>query len=60
MEVGSKVICNANAIDKQTGKGSTGTVTGFARLSSYHPREVMVKLSETESRWFWERDVTPV
>ena len=50
---GDVVVCLANSIDKPSGKGAIGRISGFARLSVYHPREVMVE----GVGWLWERDV---
>lgn len=55
---GTKVRCNAASIDRRIGKGEQGTVGGFARLSSYHPREAMVHFPDGRSDWFWVRDLT--
>lgn len=53
---GDIVVCRENCIDRAMGKGLTGRVTGFARLSAYHPREVMVE----GIGWLWDRDVQRV
>jgi len=50
---GDIVVCLANCIDRPTGKGVSGRVAGFARISGYHPREVMVE----GVGWVWEHDV---
>lgn len=63
---GDKVRCLAGSIDRNRGAGEVGYVTGFARLSSYHPREVFVSSdpnvgapSSAWNGWFWESDVQP-
>lgn len=65
---GDKVVCVRGNIDRGAGAGEVGYVTGFARLSQYHPREVFVSPNHPESGerssatwggWFWERDVQP-
>ncbi len=52
---GDKVRLIENAIDAPVGDGETGVITGFARLSAYHPREAMVRLESGKSGWFWLR-----
>lgn len=64
---GDKVRCKRGNIDKNLGEGEVGYVTGFARFSSYHGREVFV--SDMPDRpsyppkpwcgWFWLCDVEP-
>ena len=55
------VRCRAGNIDRNLGRGEVGRVTGFARLSAYHPREVFVSSSPPAAwnGWFWELDVEP-
>lgn len=53
MAEGTKVHCIHASIDREIGKSATGEITGFARFSSYHAREAMVKLDSGESAWFW-------
>jgi len=60
-QVGDKVRCVRGSIDARLGAGEVGYVTGFARLSSYHPREVYVSnVDGTPSApwcgWFWLSD----
>lgn len=55
---GDRVTCFAGCIDRGIGNGETGTLTGFARLSAYHPREAMVRFDDGRSGWFWVRDLT--
>lgn len=57
IEEGTTVRCAARSIDLQIGEGEIGVVSGFARLSSYHPREAMVRFSNGRSDWFWVRDL---
>jgi len=63
MQHGDKVICLADGIDKKRGKNEVGYVTGFARLSHYHPREVYVSNTPEGPPtadwcgWFWESSV---
>lgn len=57
LKSGDKVRCLAGSIDKGVGKGAIGIVSGFARLSAYHPREVSVLFSDVKSGWFWLADV---
>lgn len=56
LAAGDLVVCLANSIDRPFGKGVTGRISGFARLSSYHPREVWVD----GVGWLWECDVARV
>ena len=56
-KVADHVTCLTDSIDKPFGKGLTGVVTGFARLSSYHSREVCVKFEDGRSAWFWVSSV---
>lgn len=61
MEINDTVKCNDTSIDNPSfGKGLIGKVTGFARFSSYHPREAMVRFEDGKSEWFWERDLAPI
>lgn len=53
MQEGDTVRCLYGDIDTKQGAGETGVITGFARFSSYHPREAMVRLNDGRSRWFW-------
>lgn len=53
---GDLVLCRENSIDKPYGRGLTGRVTGFARLSAYHQREVMVD----GIGWVWEQNAQRV
>lgn len=65
MKEGDKVVCTNGNIASGAGKGEIGYVTGFARLSPYHPREVWVShvpqydgtKQPSWCGWFWERDV---
>lgn len=67
IQEGDKVRCKRPSIDKQLGEGKVGYVTGFARFSSYHGREVYVS-SHPDDRynqedwcgWFWLIDVEKV
>ena len=59
---GDKVRCKRGSIDRDVGAGEIGYVTGFARFSSYHAREVMVQSAPSHvdskwSGWFWLSDV---
>lgn len=65
IEEGSKVKCLAGNIDRGLGAGEVGYVTGFARFSSYHPREVWVSDNPDGlppraawCGWFWESAVS--
>lgn len=57
MTEGDKVRCITPSIDREIGESAVGVVDGFARLSSYHPREVMVRFSDGAADWFWMRDL---
>lgn len=57
LNIDDEVVCLNGSIDKGRGKGEVGTIVGFSRLSSYHPREAMVKIDNTFSGWFWESDL---
>lgn len=64
IEEGSQVRCLAGNIDRGIGAGEVGYVAGFARLSSYHPREVFVSDNSDGLSprapwcgWFWESAV---
>lgn len=57
IQEGSKVICQADSIDRNVGQGQNGVVKNFARFSSHHAREAMVKLEDGSSHWFWVRDL---
>jgi hypothetical protein len=62
---GAKVRCKRGSIDRDVGAGEVGYVTGFARFSSYHAREVCVQshpshINSKWSGWFWLSDVEPV
>jgi hypothetical protein len=57
---GERVVCREASIDRKLHKGSTGVVTGFARFSSYHAREAMVRFDDGSSEWFWLRDLDKV
>lgn len=60
IKIGDTVTCSEASIDTPGfGKGLVGKVTGFARLSSYHSREAMVRFGDGNSEWFWERDLLP-
>lgn len=50
---GSRVLCTQGDIDKSQNEGRTGVVSGFARFSSYHPREALVRFDDGTSGWFW-------
>lgn len=61
---GARVRCKRGSIDRNIGEGEIGYVTGFARFSSYHGREVAVQSapSHVDSKWFgwfWLSDVEP-
>jgi hypothetical protein len=56
---GDRVVCLEASIDARARKGSEGIVAGFARLSSHHAREAMVKFGDGSSAWFWTRDLSP-
>ena len=58
-QVGDKVTTFAGSIDRNQHKGAIGVVQGFARLSSYHPREVFVAFDDGRGGWFWEHSVRP-
>lgn len=61
ISIDDTVKCNAGSIDTTSyGDGLVGKVTGFARFSSYHSREVMVQFEDGRSHWFWESDLAPV
>ncbi len=59
MKRGDKVKCLTGNIDKNIGAGEIGFITGFARFSSYHAREVFISdKPEGNSTapwcgWFW-------
>jgi uncharacterized protein YwbE len=53
IEAGSKVKTLAGDIDRNQHAGAVGVVAGFARLSSYHPREVRVSFPDGKAGWFW-------
>lgn len=63
LKVGDRVHCIAGNIDKGRGVGAVGYITGFARFSSYHPREVFVSdrpegnSDQQWCGWFWESSV---
>jgi hypothetical protein len=62
---GDKVRCKRGDIDRNVGAGEVGYVTGFARFSQYHGREVAVQSHpcHVDSKWFgwfWISDVEPV
>lgn len=57
IQVGDMVRCLSHGIDRPVGKDAVGRVTGFARFSSYHSREAMVAFENSESGWFWLRDL---
>lgn len=63
IETGSRVRCLHGSIDKNLGAGMIGVAGGFARFSSYHPREVMVRFGQGEPHpadgWFWVSSVEP-
>jgi hypothetical protein len=54
---GDRVRCRQGNIDKNLGAGLIGVAGGFARFSSYHAREVMVRFGNGEPHpadgWFW-------
>ncbi len=52
IEIGSKVRTVHGSIDGNQHADAIGVVEGFARLSSYHPREVFVKFPDGGA-WFW-------
>lgn len=54
---GTRVYCTCPSIDRRIGDGEAGVVVGFARFSSYHGREVLVRLDNGGSDYFWLRDV---
>ena len=56
---GDRVMCLEASIDRQAHKGDEGIITGFARFSSHHAREAMVKFSDGSSAWFWARHLSP-
>lgn len=60
IELDAQVRCRDASIDRRIGKDMIGTVTGFARLSSYHGREALVRLADGRSDWFWLSDLEPV
>lgn len=53
IEAGRKVKTLQGDIDRNRHSGATGVVQGFARLSSYHAREVYVQFSDGRGAWFW-------
>ena len=65
---GDRVRCLQGSIDKNIGAGLVGVVEGFARFSSYHGREVLIRFGpkawEGEPHpadgWFWLSTVEPV
>lgn len=63
VQEGDKVRCKRGNIDKNLGAGLVGTAGGFARFSSHHGREVMVRFGATAfdqhpaNGWFWLSDV---
>ena len=54
---GDKALTLEGDIDGNRYNGAVGIVQGFARLSSYHPREVCLKFEDGSVAWFWERRV---
>ena len=61
IEHGTKVRCVRGNIDQGAHVGEIGVVDGFARLSSYHPREAAVKSEDGRYLgWFWVSDLTPL
>lgn len=53
LQEGCEVKCLTASIDRQKHAGDIGVITGFARFSSYHAREAMVKFADGSSEWFW-------
>lgn len=60
IEQGSKVKCVAGSIDQNLKKDTIGYVRGFARFSSYHPREAYVAFEDGSAYWFWMSDLEMV
>lgn len=60
IEHGARVQCFRGSIDERAHNGSTGIVTGFARFSSYHAREAIVRFDDGKSEWFWVRDLKAI
>jgi hypothetical protein len=64
IQEGDRVRCRQGNIDKNLGAGLIGTAGGFARFSSYHGREVMVRFGQDGEHhpadgWFWLSTVEP-
>jgi hypothetical protein len=58
LEIGDTVKCLSGDIDRRRNEGAIGRVTGFARLSHYHPREVAVSDAAGNALgWFWVSNV---
>jgi hypothetical protein len=60
MEIGNQVRTLAGSIDERRWQGHTGRIQGFARLSSYHPREAFVTGETDGVPWggyFWVCDL---
>lgn len=59
-QYGDRVKCLAGDIDRNAHAGAVGTITGFARLSSYHPREASVRFGDGSAAYFWLRDIEKI
>jgi hypothetical protein len=62
LNIGDLVRCRAGGCDHNRGAGEVGYITGFARFSSYHPREAFVSDSPGDAQarwcgWFWVSDL---
>lgn len=59
IEEGDVVRCVHGSIDRNLGAGETGRVSGFARLSKYHAREIYITFAPDHQHgaWFWEHDI---
>ena len=53
LQHGDKVRCLHGSIDRNVHAGDAGVVGGFARFSSYHPREASVTFPDGSTAWFW-------
>lgn len=57
---GDQVKCLTGDIDRLRHIGEVGTISGFARFSSYHPREASVTFADGSAAWFWLRDLEKI
>lgn len=57
---GDRVVCLRGDIDRQRHVNEIGVISGFARLSTYHPREASVRFEDGSAAYFWLRDLEKV